>query len=52
MTGILGNCKKHKIPLSIRYCENNKSYTYCIECEKEFTERIKDIFEEKIGGIK
>ena len=39
-----GDCEKHKIPLSIRYCENNKSYNYCVQCEKEQSERIKEMF--------
>lgn len=41
---IWGNCEKHKVQLSIRYCENGKSYTYCSMCEKESFERLKNMF--------
>lgn len=39
-----GDCEKHKVPLQIRYCDNNKSYTYCPACEKENDERLKNMF--------
>jgi ribosomal protein L37AE/L43A len=47
-----GHCEKHKVPLEIRYAENNKSDTYCPECNKEQSERLKSMFKdgEKCGS--